>query len=53
MITEMKEMMIERLKVWSAKNQNRFPEKIMVYRDGVSEGMHRTLFHSMQHQEDS
>lgn len=39
MIAEMKEMILERLKLWYSKNDKQFPEKIIVYRDGVSEGM--------------
>jgi len=39
MITDLKEMLIERLKVWNQKSKTRsWPECIMVYRDGVSEG---------------
>jgi hypothetical protein len=38
MIAEMKEMMKERLQLWNKKNNARWPQKIIVYRDGVSEG---------------
>ncbi|KAA8895278.1 Piwi domain-containing protein [Sphaerosporella brunnea] len=44
MIDEMKEMMMERLKLWNRKNGGRYPQKIIVYRDGVSEGQfHQVL----------
>ena len=39
MIDDMKDMILERLRVWYSRNNNQFPEKIIVYRDGVSEGM--------------
>lgn len=39
MIDDMKDMMLERLKVWYSRNNSQFPDKIIVYRDGVSEGM--------------
>lgn len=47
MITAMDEMMKERLRLWSTKNGGRWPEKIIVYRDGVSEGQ----FHQVLEQE--
>ncbi|CCX33115.1 Similar to Protein argonaute 12; acc. no. Q7Y001 [Pyronema omphalodes CBS 100304] len=37
LITELTEMMVERLEHWNRVNKS-FPTKIMVYRDGVSEG---------------
>jgi hypothetical protein len=40
MIDELEAMMIERLELWFRKNGNKFPEKIIVYRDGVSEGIY-------------
>lgn len=39
MITFLKEMMIERLLRWQTVNK-KLPEKILVYRDGVSEGFY-------------
>ncbi len=36
MVTELEAMMIERLKVFNGRNK-RYPERILVYRDGVSE----------------
>ena len=39
MIEEMEAMIIERLQLWSRRNNNRLPEKLIVYRDGVSEGI--------------
>lgn len=38
MITELKSMMEERLKLYQKKNSNKLPRRIIVYRDGVSEG---------------
>ena len=38
MILAMHEMMVERLKLWHVRNGNQYPESIIVYRDGVSEG---------------
>jgi hypothetical protein len=38
MITNLKGMMIERLKLWHSKNRT-YPDYIIVYRDGVSEGL--------------
>ncbi|KAK3682526.1 ribonuclease H-like domain-containing protein [Podospora appendiculata] len=32
-----------RLRLWQAKNQNRLPENIIIYRDGVSEGQFATV----------
>jgi len=44
MIDDMKDMILERLRVWYSRNGNQFPEKIIVYRDGVSEGQfHQVL----------
>lgn len=37
MISGLKEMMIERLQRWNSVN-GKFPQRIIVYRDGVSEG---------------
>jgi len=45
MIAEMKEMMVERLKLWHSMNNKQFPDKIVVYRDGVSEGMLKAIIH--------
>jgi len=36
MITDLTTMMIERLQVYSAKNRG-LPDRIIIYRDGVSE----------------
>lgn len=43
MIQELEEMFGERLDLWQKKNRGAFPERIIVYRDGVSEGQYRTL----------
>ncbi|CAZ85927.1 unnamed protein product [Tuber melanosporum] len=43
MITELREMMVERLSLWRDKNSGRLPEAILVYRDGVSEGQFKTV----------
>ena len=37
MITNLASMMVERLKAFQAKNK-RLPARVLVYRDGVSEG---------------
>jgi eukaryotic translation initiation factor 2C len=43
MITDLKEMLIERLKLWNRVNKS-WPENILVFRDGVSEGeFHKVL----------
>ena len=38
MIEKLKEMMIERLNDFKAQNAGKLPMRILVYRDGVSEG---------------
>ncbi|KAH7093186.1 Piwi domain-containing protein [Paraphoma chrysanthemicola] len=43
MVAELEAMIIERLKLWQKRNQNRLPNKVIVYRDGVSEGQYRTV----------
>ncbi|KAF2110582.1 Piwi domain-containing protein [Lophiotrema nucula] len=40
MVEELEEMIIERIKSWQKRNQNRLPSKVIVYRDGVSEGQY-------------
>ncbi|KAF2874318.1 Piwi domain-containing protein [Massariosphaeria phaeospora] len=40
MVTELEEMIIERLRLWQKRNQGRLPTKVIVYRDGVSEGQY-------------
>jgi len=46
MVDALEEMMMERLKLWQKKNQQRLPTKIVVYRDGVSEGQYQTVLHT-------
>jgi eukaryotic translation initiation factor 2C len=43
MVTELEVMIIERLKLWQTKNQGRLPNKVIVYRDGISESQYRTV----------
>lgn len=43
MVTELEEMIIERLRLWQTRNENRLPSKVIVYRDGVSEGQYRLV----------
>ena len=43
MVNELEEMIVERLKLWQKRNQNRLPNKVIVYRDGVSEGQYRLV----------
>lgn len=42
MVTELEEMIMERLKLWQKRNR-RLPNKVIVYRDGVSEGQYRIV----------
>ncbi|KAF2137623.1 uncharacterized protein K452DRAFT_278272 [Aplosporella prunicola CBS 121167] len=35
---DLKQMIVERLKLWRARNGNQLPNKVIIYRDGVSEG---------------
>ena len=37
MITDLEDMMFERLKVFQSKNDQCLPDRVLVYRDGVSE----------------
>ncbi|KAF2812260.1 Piwi-domain-containing protein [Mytilinidion resinicola] len=39
MVSDLEEMITERLKLWSSKNKG-LPDKVIVYRDGVSEGQY-------------
>lgn len=43
MVTDLEEMMVERLALWLKNNQNRLPSKIVIYRDGVSEGQFKSV----------
>ncbi|KAI9759043.1 MAG: hypothetical protein M4579_002632 [Chaenotheca gracillima] len=40
MVTELEEMIISRLQLWKTHNSGKLPERILVYRDGVSEGQY-------------
>ncbi|KAH0562950.1 hypothetical protein GP486_002483 [Trichoglossum hirsutum] len=40
MVEELGEMITERLRVWKLKNGGELPDRILVYRDGVSEGQY-------------
>ena len=42
MVSTLKSMMEERLNLWIEKN-HRGPAKILIYRDGVSEGQYKTV----------
>ncbi|KAI9786409.1 MAG: hypothetical protein M1839_006869 [Geoglossum umbratile] len=42
MVDGLEDMVIERLKLWRQKN-NQLPVKVLVYRDGVSEGQYGTV----------
>jgi eukaryotic translation initiation factor 2C len=46
MVAELEEMIIERLKLWQKRNLNKLPNKVIVYRDGVSEGQYRIVLES-------
>ncbi|KAI4118568.1 MAG: hypothetical protein LQ345_001405 [Seirophora villosa] len=45
MIAELHAMFKERLTLWEKHNRGALPERIIIYRDGVSEGQYRTLLH--------
>lgn len=42
MVTELQEMVVERLQLWQKRNRG-LPNKVIVYRDGVSEGQYRIV----------
>lgn len=42
MVEDLKDMILERLRLWSKRN-GRLPTKVIVYRDGVSEGQYRLV----------
>ena len=37
MISDLDEMMVERLQLWQKRNNNLLPERVFMFRDGVSE----------------
>ena len=43
MVQNLEQMVVERLGLWKRKNSGKLPEKILVYRDGVSEGQYETV----------
>ena len=43
MVDNLDQMIIERLHLWSKKNNGTLPNKVLVYRDGVSEGQYETV----------
>lgn len=43
MVEALDEMIIERLRLWQKRNNNALPNKVIVYRDGVSEGQFKTI----------
>ncbi|KAL8678033.1 MAG: hypothetical protein Q9186_005602 [Xanthomendoza sp. 1 TL-2023] len=43
MIVNLEEMFGERLDLWQKKNNGAYPERVIIYRDGVSEGQYRTI----------
>ena len=43
MVDNLTQMVLERLDVWKKYNQNRLPDKVVIYRDGVSEGQFDTV----------
>lgn len=43
MVEGLTSMMMERLTLWRTHNQQSLPNKIVIYRDGVSEGQYRTI----------
>lgn len=45
-VAELEAMIIERLKLWQKRNQGRLPNKVIVYRDGVSESQYSIVLES-------
>ncbi|KAF9023414.1 argonaute-like protein [Hymenopellis radicata] len=43
MVTNLASMMVERLELFKKRNRNRLPDRVIVYRDGVSEGQLPTV----------
>lgn len=43
MVDDLDTLMQTRLKLWAKHNKNKYPENIVVYRDGVSEGQYDTV----------
>ena len=43
MVSELTEMVMERLRLWRKYNKDTLPEQILVYRDGVSEGQYESV----------
>lgn len=43
MVPALDEMLKSRLRVWARANKNNYPENIIVYRDGVSEGQYNLV----------
>ncbi len=49
MVTNLAPMMVERLELFKKRNRNKLPDRVIVYRDGVSEVfglLSFKLFHS-------
>ena len=42
-VDELKDMVVERMKLWQKKNQTRLPDRVVIYRDGVSEGQFKLV----------
>lgn len=50
MISDLDEMMVERLQLWQKRNKNLLPERVFMFRDGVSEvriGLAHIWFHAL------
>ena len=43
MVEDLDIMMKDRIHLWSASNNGRLPDKILIYRDGVSEGQYKIV----------
>jgi hypothetical protein len=43
MVSDLDALLQSRIKIWANRNQGKFPENIVVYRDGVSEGQYDTV----------
>lgn len=46
MVADLDNLLRSRIKLWAKHNNNRYPENIVIYRDGVSEGQYDTVINS-------
>lgn len=43
MVSDLKQMLISRLEMWRSFNHGSYPQRILIYRDGVSEGQYQMV----------